>query len=779
MATSNTTTSGRPLADALREDANFAAGEAKRYLEAYEVVGAMAQLMVAAQAFSTLERLEALTPQDRKIYDYVLLQTMGLQKRYESGELSPGAGSRAGSGGPSGKDGPPPKAKPLALKGKDCVYFRDVIGLESVKTAFDEGFINPIVYPALFTDPSKGFLLYGPPGTGKTFVVKAAVNELKAKIEATGRGVISVYFKTAGDLKGKYVGETEKNINALFNDAEADAVAYEEANPGKKAFAIVFLDEVENIAGDRNKDPSGMMRNSVNALLVNMDGVEAKEHVSVIAATNNPEELDSAFMRRIDGETFLDLPSHHEIVENINLQIDLLFARGVVEKGPEKGADCAPPTDVTTMGRVWPRNEALLTVFRAEESVLNSVIEQAADHMYRHFFSNSDVNRWKRALSKHLAAKALNTGFFRFHVFDREDEVKVPYFISGDSGVVTQPWLEDGEKLLKREGEGSKGEWDALAAMHGLMTSDVSETEEGEEEVTPRGDGDFMKWIVKRKGQHFLSTYTGRTLIHVDNDLKVTNYSLFPRNVWYNKVDYPCLARVFVDEDETIAILEFEDKDGDKVTAIFLNKETTTGSLTPLWKVFDEEIDVTDTQVVKTFLQGEKSVLALGNKEDYATPDSGSTPFFFIESGGIMVKGSSLDPKKCQLVKYQDNLAKGHTFTIVQAMVPDREGEAFSAKADSMVRSFALGAEDLLYPLGIKGKNRDPVQSSIKRYNPKGDVVAQAPEGFPLEYNKILSQVGRAMPVPTKDKDGYWGESTIKYISGFPVRQGQVTSESP
>ena len=48
-------------------------------------------------------------------------------------------------------------------------------------------------------------------------------------------------------------------------------MAYEEANPAKKAFAIVFLDEVENIAGDRNKDPSGMMRNSANALLVNMD----------------------------------------------------------------------------------------------------------------------------------------------------------------------------------------------------------------------------------------------------------------------------------------------------------------------------------------------------------------------------------------------------------------------------------------------------------------------------------------------------------------------------
>jgi SpoVK/Ycf46/Vps4 family AAA+-type ATPase len=103
---------------------------------------------------------------------------------------------------------------------KECkVWFNNVIGLADVKKAFYDSFINPLRYPGLYGTIPKGILLYGPPGVGKTYIVKAAMNELQAE------GGVNVLFfaPSAGLLKGKYFGESERAIKALFECASEQA----------------------------------------------------------------------------------------------------------------------------------------------------------------------------------------------------------------------------------------------------------------------------------------------------------------------------------------------------------------------------------------------------------------------------------------------------------------------------------------------------------------------------------------------------------------------------
>jgi hypothetical protein len=102
---------------------------------------------------------------------------------------------------------------PLVFKegGGDCLFFSDVAGMIKEKDILKSSLIYPLTYPNLYPKTAKGILLYGPPGTGKTFIVKAAVNEL----QKTDPNIAVLFFAPSpGDLKGKYVGETEKKIEA-------------------------------------------------------------------------------------------------------------------------------------------------------------------------------------------------------------------------------------------------------------------------------------------------------------------------------------------------------------------------------------------------------------------------------------------------------------------------------------------------------------------------------------------------------------------------------------
>ena len=121
------------------------------------------------------------------------------------------------------------------------VSWDDVAGLESAKEALKEAVILPIKFPHLFTGkrtPWRGILLYGPPGTGKSFLAKAVATEAK-----------STFFSvSSSDLVSKWMGESERLVKQLFTMAR-------EQKP-----AIIFVDEVDSLAGTRGEGESEASR---------------------------------------------------------------------------------------------------------------------------------------------------------------------------------------------------------------------------------------------------------------------------------------------------------------------------------------------------------------------------------------------------------------------------------------------------------------------------------------------------------------------------------------
>jgi SpoVK/Ycf46/Vps4 family AAA+-type ATPase len=221
-------------------------------------------------------------------------------------------------------------------KAEDCIVFDNIIGQEKAKETLKNNFVWPNVFPNLYPKVAKGVLLYGPPGTGKTFLAKAAANELNSGSYDPNFSVL-FFAPQGGDLKGKYVGETEKNIRDCFKCASEAATQCQneknekEQDPLRKGkhrvMSILFIDEVDAIAGDRTKDETGMMSLSVNALLQAIDGVNSYKNVAVMAATNFPWDLDSAFLRRFDNKILIDLPSHNDMFKLIKMQLDEFIGR--------------------------------------------------------------------------------------------------------------------------------------------------------------------------------------------------------------------------------------------------------------------------------------------------------------------------------------------------------------------------------------------------------------------------------------------------------------------
>ena len=213
------------------------------------------------------------------------------------------------------------KIQPLVFKkgSSNCIFYDDVIGLQKEKDKLENSFVFPLIYPNLYPKVSKGILIYGPPGTGKTLLVKAAVNQLQERSQDVG---VLYFSPSPGDLKGKYVGETEKKIEEWFNCASRKACDTERSCDGKKFISIIFIDEIDSIARDRSQDSSGLAANSVNTLLQMMDGINSKENVAIIGATNYPWDLDSAILRRFDTQILIGLPEREDMKKLLDYEVN-------------------------------------------------------------------------------------------------------------------------------------------------------------------------------------------------------------------------------------------------------------------------------------------------------------------------------------------------------------------------------------------------------------------------------------------------------------------------
>src|SRR3954470_2095907 len=196
-----------------------------------------------------------------------------------------------------------PKTKPQEIKpdSASSVGWDEVAGADEAKAELQEvvDFLrDPRRFAALGATVPKGILLHGPPGTGKTLLAKAVAHESKAEF----------FAQSASSFVEMFAGLGAARIRRLFREAR------------KAAPAIVFIDELDAVGATRGNDVSGEKDQTLNQLLVELDGFAGSDEVVVIAASNLLDKLDPALLRpgRFDREIFVsppDLAGREQILE--------------------------------------------------------------------------------------------------------------------------------------------------------------------------------------------------------------------------------------------------------------------------------------------------------------------------------------------------------------------------------------------------------------------------------------------------------------------------------
>ena len=183
------------------------------------------------------------------------------------------------------------------------IMYEDIGGLgnqlQKVREMIELPLKHPILFRRLGIDPPKGVLLHGPPGTGKTMIAKAVASETNAHFTSiNGPEIIS-----------KYYGESEKQLREIFDEAAANAPA------------IVFIDELDSIAPKREDVSGEVERRVVAQLLTLMDGMQGRDNVVVIGATNRRDAIDQALRRpgRFDRELEIGVPDKNGRREIVNI----------------------------------------------------------------------------------------------------------------------------------------------------------------------------------------------------------------------------------------------------------------------------------------------------------------------------------------------------------------------------------------------------------------------------------------------------------------------------
>ncbi|MFG2191573.1 tetratricopeptide repeat protein [Streptomyces sp. NPDC048639] len=214
-------------------------------------------------------------------------------------------GADDGAGDDGGDDDVPRLERPLAegpadpggasswdVEAAGALRLDDVGGMHEVKERLEAAFLAPMRNPELRKLYGKslrgGLLLYGPPGCGKTFIARAVAGELGARF-------LSV---SLSDVLDMWIGASERNLHDIFRTARSSSPC------------VLFLDEIDALGAKRSRMHHSGLRNTVNQLLTELDGVNGdNEGVFVLAATNHPWDVDTALRRpgRFD-RTLLVLP---------------------------------------------------------------------------------------------------------------------------------------------------------------------------------------------------------------------------------------------------------------------------------------------------------------------------------------------------------------------------------------------------------------------------------------------------------------------------------------
>ncbi len=205
---------------------------------------------------------------------------------------------KSGGGSSASQEDGDDKPAFVAEATKSGITFADVAGLQDVKDQIIFHVLEPMRNPDLAREygitPGGRILLYGPPGTGKTFIAKAIAGEVDA----------AFYSVNCQDLLSKYMGDSSKQLDRLFDEAQ------------KNERAIIFFDEFDSVAakrGDGSGGADGEMARFVATFLTKVDGFKKSETCKMlllVAATNRPWALDSAMLRggRFDTQIYIGVP---------------------------------------------------------------------------------------------------------------------------------------------------------------------------------------------------------------------------------------------------------------------------------------------------------------------------------------------------------------------------------------------------------------------------------------------------------------------------------------
>ncbi len=189
---------------------------------------------------------------------------------------------------------------------KPDINFSDVGGMQKVKDEISMKIIHPLKHPEIYKAYGKkaggGILLYGPPGCGKTLIAKATAGEINSKFIAIG----------LHDILDMWIGNSEKNLHEVFETARDHAPC------------VLFIDEVDALGASRSDLRQSAMRHTINQFLSELDGIDSNnEGVLVLAATNAPWSVDSAFRRpgRFDRLIFVPPPDENGREEILKSQL--------------------------------------------------------------------------------------------------------------------------------------------------------------------------------------------------------------------------------------------------------------------------------------------------------------------------------------------------------------------------------------------------------------------------------------------------------------------------
>ncbi|KAF7316992.1 hypothetical protein HMN09_00433600 [Mycena chlorophos] len=287
------------------------------------------------------------------------------------------------------------------------VTWADIGALHDTRDALQMAIVLPLRRPLLFKSVGIaapcGVLLWGPPGCGKTLLAKAVANESQANF-------ISV---KGPELLNKYVGESERAVRQVFARARASSPC------------VIFFDELDALVPRRDDSLSESSARVVNTLLTELDGLDARKSVYVVAATNRPDMIDPAMVRpgRLDKLLYVDLPRPDErvdIVKTLLRRVPIQEGVDAIEQLVHDSCDGYSGADLASLVR-----EAGVSALRRTLAVEMETMDEAVTVSARDFSDALQKVGPSVSVAQRRRYEALRAKFAGLPVGKKDEEKRV------------------------------------------------------------------------------------------------------------------------------------------------------------------------------------------------------------------------------------------------------------------------------------------------------------------------------------------------------------------